>query len=279
MAVYLAKADSFGLTLSKAAGIRPLNRERKAIRLAEKKVRKLWAAHFKAEAKSLIEQIEKVRPEREKLDAEELVAQVMRKLMFDPGLGLVDAMEEVFRTIAVDAVGQGFRQIGGGEEAIVEQANEKAVEWAKARAAELVGMKYDADGKLVANDGWAIPETTRERVRSLVTQAEAEGWANDRLADALREDYAFSGNRAEVIARTETAFADVSGNMIAYRESGLVSGKRWILANHGDESCCDDCDAAASAGVIGLDDDFPGGVDAPPAHPNCRCDVVPVLRQ
>ena len=36
-------------------------------------------------------------------------------------------------------------------------------------------------------------------------------------------------------------------------------------------------DANAEAGVVPLDGQFPSGADAPPDHPNCVCDVLPVL--
>ena len=33
---------------------------------------------------------------------------------------------------------------------------------------------------------------------------------------------------------------------------------------------------STAAGAIGLDEDFPSGDDAPPAHPNCVCDVAAI---
>ena len=38
------------------------------------------------------------------------------------------------------------------------------------------------------------------------------------------------------------------------------------------------CDECVEAGMVPLGDDFADGVDYPPAHPNCICDVVPVLK-
>jgi hypothetical protein len=67
-----------------------------------------------------------------------------------------------------------------------------------------------------------------------------EGWSNDQLADALLGDDAFSGARAEMIARTETAMADVQGNLIGWKESGVVEGKEWKVAQDGE---CDECAA------------------------------------
>jgi hypothetical protein len=107
-----------------------------------------------------------------------------------------------------------------------------------------------------------------------ITDAIEEGTSTDDLADQLEENYAFSEARAETIARTEVATADVEGNLQAYRDSGVVEGKEWILGSeHPDIGC--ECEDAADMGVVPLDDDF-GGIGDPPAHPNCECDMLPV---
>ena len=102
-----------------------------------------------------------------------------------------------------------------------------------------------------------------------------DGWSNDTLAEALSDNYGFSADRADMIARTETAYADVAGNLDAYRVSGVVTDKKWITG----EGCCELCDELNSD-TIPIEDnfDFYGEeMDGPPGHPNCRCDVVPIL--
>lgn len=276
---YLGRADSLGWTLAKARGIKPINRDRAAVKKAEKALRKLWVKALAQAGRVIADQVHAARQEVGK-DAAQILARIMAAIQLDGFADLFKDIVPVYEAIARDAVAQGFRQIAAdASDEIVQQANDRAVAWARERAAELLGRRLDADGNLVDNGRWSVDETTRERVRALVAQAEENGWSNDRLADNIREAYVFSPERADVIARTETAFADVAGNMIAYRESGIVAGKRWILANHGDEKCCEDCEANVADGVIGLDDDFTTGDDAPPAHPNCRCDVIPVLAE
>jgi SPP1 gp7 family putative phage head morphogenesis protein len=133
--------------------------------------------------------------------------------------------------------------------------NEDAVKWAREYA-----------GKLVTG----IEETTREGIANLTAQATADGWSNSDLADALTEAFDFSEDRADMIARTETAFADIAGNQALYRESGMVEKLRWIVA---DEDPCDECVGKGDAD-INVD---AGEDELPPLHPNCRCDVVPIL--
>jgi SPP1 gp7 family putative phage head morphogenesis protein len=187
----------------------------------------------------------------------------------------------ILSPFASDAATDAMRQIDVNVAAAVDLSNDRAAEWAADRAAELVGMKW-VDGELVPNPAaeWVITDSTREMLRGNVTQAIEEGWSNDRLADSIREDEAFSESRAMTIARTETAMADVEGNLIAYRaaeESGIDLRKEWITA--GDDLVTPDCKSNGEQGPIPLSSKFQSGVDAPPDHPNCRCDVLPVRFQ
>jgi hypothetical protein len=130
-----------------------------------------------------------------------------------------------------------------------------------------VGGAIERAGELVTS----VSQTTRDRVRDLVRQAEEEGWSNDELADAIAEDGVFGDARAETIARTETADADVAGNLDRLEGVGRRHGQGM--------------DDRAGLGVRRLRRDrrddrrarrgVPRGRSA--AHPNCRCDVLPVL--
>lgn len=247
----------------------PINRERRAVVKATKAIR---TATRKALDGVLDEAIGLI-GELRKADAELLRA--LEKLKFGSFNTFVTDVQGVFEELVADGGIEALAQIGLDDEDMLDLVNEKAVEWAKNHAANLVGKKW-VKGKLIdnANAKYRIDERTREGINALVVQAESEGWSNDRLAKELRESYAFSDERAEMIARTETARADMAGNMIAYRESGLVAAKRWIVAQ-GD--FCDLCEGNAKQGAIDFEEAFGSGDIAAPAHPNCRCDVVPVL--
>lgn len=173
---------------------------------------------------------------------------------------LESAIEPQLHVIARDGARAGLEQVGVTHdqlETMLLQSNAAASDWASDHAAELVK---------------GLDETTRERVSELVQQALDEGWSNDQLADALTEDSAFDDSRAEVIARTETAAADVQGSLIGWKESGVVASKEWKTGG----ACCDEC-ADLDGETVPLDEDFPDG--DPPLHPNCRCDVLPVLSE
>lgn len=80
--------------------------------------------------------------------------------------------------------------------------------------------------------------------------------------------------RIDRIARTELATAYSEGSLETYRSSGIVKQVKWIVAN--DERTCPVCMANGNV-VVSLGQTFPSGNSNAPAHPNCRCDLVPVL--
>ena len=213
-----------------------------------------------------------------KSDADRL-DEILKALDFSGWVNLSVDAERILLKVAKDGAEQALEQIGfDATPEITDQLNEASEEFARDRGAELVGMKVNADGTLSPNPDarWAITDSTRELLRSDVEAAIDEGLSTADLAARLEEGYAFSDARAETIARTEVARADVEGNLAAYRESGVISGKQWILGSeHAGE---DECNDAADMGVVGLEDDF-GGIGDPPAHPNCECDVLPVLAE
>lgn len=157
-----------------------------------------------------------------------------------------------------DGARAGLEQVVPSHEsfdAMLSQANKAASEWAQEHAAALIQ---------------GLSDTTTARVRELVDQALADGWSNDDLADALDEDGVFGADRAETIARTETAAADVQGSLAGWEASGVVAQKEWLTG----AGCCDLC-TDLNGERVDLDDEFPEG--DPPLHPNCRCDVSPVV--
>lgn len=187
---------------------------------------------------------------------------------------LNDKLVEVFR----DKAKQALIDVGVRSDArMVQQLDERAVEYADARSAELVGMRRTKSGKLITNPNptYAISETTREGLQELISNAVTEGLSAQELRDEIIESWEFSASRAETIARTELAFAHTNGNMAGWQASGQVEKKQSIL---GSEHDLDDvCNDNADAGPIPLDEEFPSGHQLPPYHPNCVCDVIPIL--
>jgi hypothetical protein len=127
------------------------------------------------------------------------------------------------------------------------------------------------------NPEFAITEATRTLLRGTISTALEEGWSREQLREVLTGSYAFSAQRALTIARTELSRALIAGNMAAWQASGAVAGKQWILGSLHDLD--DECDGNAADGVVGFGDSFSSGDSAPPAHPRCVCDVIPILTE
>jgi HK97 family phage portal protein len=131
------------------------------------------------------------------------------------------------------------------------------------------------------------------RARTIIARGLEERRSVQEIADQISQDYAFSPERATVVARTETARAFVEGERLGWEESGVVRGKQWQLA----AGACPFCRETARKGtskVFGLNEPFwkngdtisagggtysvrYGDVQGAPLHPNCRCDILPVL--
>lgn len=147
---------------------------------------------------------------------------------------------------------------------LVNQVSDRSVEWAEGHAADLVGR----------SEASFISDATRDMLRVTITAGIEDNLSAEDIASGIEEAYAFSEERASLIAMTEVATANSQGALAGYEEAqrdGISVKKSWLIL----EDACDDCQENEDAGPIELDDQFPSGDDAPPAHPNCRCVLVP----
>lgn len=185
-----------------------------------------------------------------------------------------DDAADVLAGIAVDAGIEAMNELNIFDADALKMLRKEAGEWAENRAAEMVGMRV-VNGELIPNPNarWQITEGTRELIRADVTEALDGGWSAQELASRLADSYAFSDDRAETIARTEIARADVEGNTAGWKATGLVDQKEWLTA----EDCCDICDEM-NGKTAPIDGEFEGGASVP-LHPNCRCTILPIVNE
>lgn len=259
------------------SSVRRIERERQSVQYGRAELAGTIHAFLRNQVQPIAEQVTALRVEKLAKDDDPTpdVAPILAALTLDWSQ-LSDDVRQTIERIAREGASMGFTQIGFRASADqVHQANENAIAWARERSAELVGMRWTDNGLIPnPNAEWAITDGTRTLIRAQVAQAEAEGWSSDQLADALSESYGFSEQRSQAIARTELANADIQGNLIAYKASGVVTGKRVLLSSEHDED--DECDDAADMGIVPLEDDFDGLGD-PPFHTACECDIEPTL--
>ena len=139
----------------------------------------------------------------------------------------------------------------------------------------------------------SVSDSLAERVSNII-RIGIEETATGTDVIGLLEDAGFDENRAQTIARTESARAYTDGQNAAWEASGVVKGKTWLVSPY----ACEFCEAAAkefgeksvgvkdafyergatitgaSGATMALDFDDTSG---PPLHPNCRCSLLPVI--
>lgn len=272
-----AAPDKEAVTKAKK-GVRPIDRDRPAVGRATKKLKKAVAGFLSDQAPKIAEQIAGLMGLEKSSQGggvREKAKHIVEAIEFD-WEELVELTEPMLVSIAISGGTEALAQIGVEFDDVEDLMRERAEVWARNRAAEMVGMRREGDTLIPNPDAkWQITEGTRDMIRSTTEQALDEGWSAQEMAKNIADSAAFSDARATMIARTEIAKADVAGSMVGYRASGIVQGKQWLTAE--DDLVSDECLSCEAAGVIGLDDNFPTGEDAPPNHPNCRCAVVPVM--
>ena len=184
----------------------------------------------------------------------------------DPGAEFDDLYDDVDWSAAeeamIDDLREAFIEAAKQESDVAgyvidtDMVNDEAVAYAQERAAEAITD---------------IADTTREAIRDSVVEALEEGTSYQDFMAELVDSYQFSESRAEMIARTELATANVQGHVVIATEAG-ATGKVWLLSNDHDDSENCNCSDNADEGEIPFDEDWSSGDDWPPAHPNCMCD-------
>ena len=89
------------------------------------------------------------------------------------------------------------------------------------------------------------------------------------IANAIRDSLS-SPERALTIAITEGQRAKIEANVDSYAANG-VDQIEWTTNDP-----CPECEENDGK-IVNLGDDFPSGDTQPPVHPNCQCDVIPVM--
>lgn len=197
-----------------------------------------------------------------------VAASEFRRLTKDASSQYADQVAAILAALGIDdwsALGQEVRAAleevftDSGSSALEELATEVKIsfETLNTEAAAFAGTRA---GEMITE----IEDSTRRAIQDLVRTAFEEGLSPSMLANELRDSWAFSETRANLIARTELAFAQSAGQIAAWEKSGVVVAARWLV---GDEPCvlCEGLDGTEAK----LGEDFAPGIPYPPAHPNC----------
>jgi hypothetical protein len=156
------------------------------------------------------------------------------------------------------------------------KATDTEVDWANwrpgDRAAALLLRPPDAFKKLLASQGITFKELSDTTIRDIgnaVGEAIELGLPAQRSAKRIK-DHVASASRALSIAITEQNRAISFATINRYKEAGLEK-MEWEVS-----SPCDKCAKNANQ-IVNIGGTFNSGNTQPPAHPHCRCVLLPVL--
>jgi len=137
----------------------------------------------------------------------------------------------------------------------------------------LTATMADALKAFVDQNRTTIPVIADRRLQvfaRVLADAKARGLTVKQLADALR-DALQDDAWARMVALTELTRASAEAARAAYTAAGITTW-RWMT----EPDACPVCVANEAAGPRFIGEAWPDGSAAPPAHPHCRCSVLPL---
>jgi SPP1 gp7 family putative phage head morphogenesis protein len=133
---------------------------------------------------------------------------------------------------------------------------------------QLINSIWCADGKSFSQRIWQNTELLVETLNEELIHCVINGQTTRELKNKLQERFAVSYGRADALVRTELAHIQTEAAKQRYKDYGLQEVE--ILADK-DERRCEICGKLHKKR-------YPIGANVPiPAHPKCRCCIVPVI--
>ena len=136
----------------------------------------------------------------------------------------------------------------------------------KSTVKQLINSVWCADGKSWSQRVWGNTEKLAETLDEELTTIITTGRKNSHLKEVLQERFNVSYNNADMIARTEVAHIQTQAAQQRYKDYGV---KEVIFWADPDERTCEVCGKLHNKR-------YPIGGQMPvPAHPRCRCCMIP----
>jgi HK97 family phage portal protein len=141
----------------------------------------------------------------------------------------------------------------------------------------------------------SVSTTVQREIRDDIQASINEGESRSQTIRAVRDNFD-ARSKADRVVRTETIWAHNEGTVLAWEQSGVVSGVKWNTAT--DDRRCPYCrsmdgkvktlggtwfEKGTSLTVLsdaGKDTTLKFGYESikhPPLHPNCRCQLIPII--
>ena len=139
-----------------------------------------------------------------------------------------------------------------------------------AGARQLINSIWCADGKSWSQRIWENTQLLAETLNEELINCVVGGKRTTDLKKMLQERFNVSYSRADALARTEIAHVQTEAAKQRYKDYGIEEVEIWADE---DERRCEVC------GKLHMKK-YPVGAAIPvPAHPNCRCCIVPIVKK
>lgn len=133
---------------------------------------------------------------------------------------------------------------------------------------QMILQIWCADGKSWSDRIWTNTDKLQQALNDNLINCVLTGKKPTELKQMLMRDFNVSFNNADTIVRTEMAHLQTQAAMQRYKDYGITEVE--ILADK-DERQCEVCGKLHKKR-------YPTGANVPiPAHPRCRCSVIPVV--
>ena len=135
-------------------------------------------------------------------------------------------------------------------------------------ALQMINQIWVADGKSWSQRIWSNTEQLLQTLNDGLIECVVSGKKTTQLKNILQERFGVSYSRADALVRTEMAHIQTQAATQRYKDYGIQEVEIWADQ---DERRCDICGDLHQKR-------YPVGAQVPiPAHPRCRCCVVPVV--
>ena len=137
---------------------------------------------------------------------------------------------------------------------------------------QMINSVWCADGKTWSERVWTNTERLAETLNDELINCVVTGKQTRDLKNLLQERFDVSYRQAESLVTTEIAHIQVQASARRYEDYGL---DEYEFFAETDEKTCKIC--GKLDGKEFRYSEMRIGVNAPPMHPRCRCDILPVI--
>lgn len=140
----------------------------------------------------------------------------------------------------------------------------------KDNALQMINQIWCADGKSWSQRIWGNVDKLQQTLNDGLIECVVTGKKTTELKNILQERFSVGYNNSDSIVRTEMAHIQTQSAQQRYKDTGIERYEVWADK---DERRCEYCGKLHKT-------TYPVGTTPPiPAHPRCRCTIIPVVEQ